>query len=139
VGDQLRPDRPRLLERNGSPVKLLPAARFEWERQIKRMTNVPTHVKQFAVFVGTYSTATTGRDVRPGLTLLADDIGLSRRQVIRNLHELQRLGLLELLSDGSTTGRPREGRRGMASVYRLTLPIDASTRYSYRADAREDT
>lgn len=138
MGDQLRANRPRPRDVTGQPLRLMPASRFEWERQIKRATLLSPQVKQFAVFVGTYSTASTGRDVRPGLTLLADDTGLSRRQLIRKMQELQSLGLLEQLSDGSTSGRPREGRKGMASVYRLTLPVDASTRYAYRPSPGED-
>ena len=122
----------------GKEVPTIPVSRFVWERQVKRLTTLDPGIKQFGVFLATYCTVKTGADIRPGITLLSEDLGLSRRQIIRKMQQLSDTGLIQQLSDGARKGRPSEGRRGEASVYRLSMPVDAATRFDARPDPDED-
>lgn len=60
-----------------------------------------------------------GRNVYPGVELLAWKTGDHPRTVQRNLRELEALGLIEVEAAGG--GVVRGGLRGRATVYRLTL------------------
>lgn len=63
-----------------------------------------------------------GNGARPGVELLAWKVGADRRTIQRTLRSLETLRLVEVVhSGGGLRGGPGHGRRGFATVYRLTL------------------
>lgn len=99
--------------RRGDP----PPFRYEWERTIKAVILPPT-VKHVGHVLATYADS-DGRDVFPGNERLTDDTGLSDKTVRTALERLRAVGLIERVAVGS-----RNGRRGVADVYRLVIPDD---------------
>lgn len=104
---------------------LEPMGRFEWERIFRRVQVAPASVKLLGYTLATYSDTKTGGQIRPGIKRLALTTGASDRQVIRGLKRLEELGLIECVVKGSRFGR---AGKGMASVYRLTMPADLPQR-----------
>ncbi|PFH05768.1 hypothetical protein BX598_0382 [Micrococcaceae bacterium JKS001869] len=100
-----------------------PVGRFEWEAVFRSTPVTPVSVKALGLTLATYANTRTGTDIRPGVARLAADLGTSPRTIITGLGELERAGFLECVRRGSTYGR---GGKGMASVYRLTLPVGAT-------------
>ncbi|GAB3621139.1 hypothetical protein GCM10027417_24000 [Glutamicibacter endophyticus] len=100
---------------------LVPLGRFEWEKILLRCRFPQTSVKYVGLTVATWATTTTGANVRPGLANLSAVTGLSDRPLRRYLKELERFGLLHMVSSGSNFGRAGKGK---ASVYQLTAPED---------------
>jgi hypothetical protein len=94
-----------------------PPFRYEWERVVKAVI-LPSTTKHVALNLATYADG-DGRDVFPGNERLTDDTGLSDKTVRTALDRLRAVGLIERVSIGS-----RAGRRGLADVYRLTIPDD---------------
>lgn len=63
-----------------------------------------------------------GRNVYPGVNLLAWKTGDTRRTVQRLLRRLEARGLIEAVRPGGgIIGGPGEGLRGRVTLYRLTL------------------
>lgn len=112
---------------------LVPLGRFEWEQIILRCKFAQTGVKYVGLAAATWATTQTGADVRPGITRLSAVTGLTDRPVRRYLKELERFGLLYMVSSGSNFGR---AGKGMASVYQLTAPEDFALTYELERNMR---
>lgn len=96
---------------------LEPASRFEWERLIRRAQLDPT-TKYIALTLATYANG-DGTRVKPGLARLMNVTGKSRATIGRALAQLRDLGFIEYTFQAS-----RDGRKGTADEYRLTVPPD---------------
>ncbi len=90
--------------------------RFEWERIIKKCDFTQMSTRLVALLLATYASE-DGSRIYPGRERLAAVSGLSQRQVTRSLVKLEDLGLVFKVHNGSSIGK-----RGLASVYRLTSP-----------------
>lgn len=89
--------------------------RFTWERAIRDISMQPT-TKLIVLIAATFANK-DGTNVRPGKTQLAAAAGVSTSTVKRALREARTIGVLHLVSHGSTTGRAH-----LTDVYRLSLP-----------------
>lgn len=89
---------------------------FEWQMVVRRVELHPS-TKLVAFIVGLYADAKTGRRARPGQERIGREAGMSPRNARRHLDVLERYGLLECVSRGSS-----HGRAGLASSYSLTVP-----------------
>jgi DNA-binding transcriptional ArsR family regulator len=102
--------------------ELIPFGRFGWEKLIFRL-HLPKELKTVAWAAAMWSNS-DGSNVRPGLTLLADGLELSERQVGIHMDRLEELGLLELVRRGGIV-RIRDGvPTTLPNVYQLTSPGD---------------
>lgn len=95
---------------------LVEIGRFEWERIIKKCAFNQMSTKLVALLLATYASE-DGSRIYPGRERLAAGAGISTKQVSRALVKLEELGLVFKLHNGSSIGK-----RGLASVYRLTAP-----------------
>lgn len=102
------------------PVPSSPAGRFEWELRFREALITPASTKLLGFILATYADTRTGASIRPGVTRLAKDTGASVRNVSRGLQALEAAGYIMCVRHGSSYGR---GGKGMASLYRLTLPV----------------
>jgi len=84
--------------------------------------------KLIALILATYASE-DGSRIFPGRERLAAVAGLSTRQVTRALLKLEDLGLVFKVHDGRLIGK-----RGLASVYQLTVPKMLSTLYAEDKD-----
>ena len=98
-------------------MTLHPAARFDWERLVRRCC-LPSTTKLVAYAMATYADA-DGSRVFPGATRLAAVTGLSERSVRGALGNLRDLGLIERTTKGGM-----RGTRAFADVHQLTIPDD---------------
>lgn len=92
--------------------------RFEWERILRRVIDLPPSTKLVGLLLATYCNA-DGSNGRPSLQRLIDVSGTSKSTVVRALKQLRDVGLIVRVFHGS-----KAGRRGLADVYRLTVPED---------------
>lgn len=99
-------------------MDLAPCGRFEWERIIRRCTNLDTHEYAIALTLATYADL-DGTRIFPGTERLIRVTGICRRKVLYALGRLRDLGLIE-----RTEERQRKGRNGGHDMYRLTIPCD---------------
>lgn len=105
-----------------APPSSSPAGRFEWELRFREAHITPASTKLLGFILATYADTRTGASIRPGVTRLAQDTGASVRNVSRGLQALEAAGYIMCVRHGSSYGR---GGKGMASIYRLTLPADS--------------
>lgn len=103
-----------------APTSSSPAGRFEWELRFREAHITPASTKLLGFILATYADTRTGASIRPGVTRLAQDTGASVRNVSRGLQALEAAGYIMCVRHGSSYGR---GGKGMASLYRLTLPV----------------
>lgn len=113
-----------------STPTLYKLGRFEWERIVLRTQLKPVALKALALVLATYADADEGDQIHPGLLRLSDNLGQDERTVRRNLEQLERVGLIVKITQGSKYGR----RAGMASEYRLTVPSDLFDAYEAEPD-----
>lgn len=102
------------------PADLLPTARFDWERVIRRI-RLPAAVKGTALMLASYADA-DGSRIHPGNERLARVTGSSDKTIRRHIAALRDSGLLL---------KTRHGNRhiGQANEYRLVVPADLLTRH----------
>lgn len=106
--------------------------RYDWERLVKRARMSPA-TKLVALAVATYADK-SGTRMYPGVAKLAAVTGLTEKTVRSALKTLRDdLGLLQRTFDGS-----KNGRRGLADVYRLRRPHDIEQR-THLLDPAEST
>jgi len=74
-----------------------------------------------ALCLESYADHGTGRNARPGISRLSDDVRAGESTIRRHLAELVSAGLIELVHRGGGLSR-------LASVYRMTLPNSAHQR-----------
>lgn len=92
----------------------------EWMRVWARVI-APPSVKLVGAMMAHYADYGDGTEARPGNPKLALVCGgMSNKTVIEALKQLREWGLLWRYQEGR-----KQGRRGMADVYRLTIPEDA--------------
>lgn len=104
-------------------MELLPCGRFEWERIIRRCTNLDTHEFAVAMAMASYADL-DGTHIFPGTERLARVAKMSRRKALDALVALRQAGLIE-----RTLERQKNGRKGGVDVYRLTIPSDILGRF----------
>jgi hypothetical protein len=85
-----------------------------WARVI-----APASVKVVGAFCAHFADYDTGAEIRPGTELLAKTCGMTPRTVIMSLSQMRDWELIWRYSEGR-----KQGRRGMADIYRLTIPAD---------------
>jgi hypothetical protein len=92
----------------------------EWMNVWVRVIAAPS-VKLVGVMAAHFADYSTGAEIRPGNELLAVvSGGIDKRTVLKSLAQIREWGLIWRYSEGRL-----QGRRGMADVYRLTIPEDA--------------
>ena len=92
----------------------------EWMNVWVRVIAAPS-VKLVGVMAAHFADYSTGAEIRPGNELLAVvSGGMDKRTVLKSLAQIREWGLILRYSEGRL-----QGRRGMADVYRLTIPEDA--------------
>ena len=97
--------------------RLRPVDRFEWERAV-RLLKVGKETRYVGLVLAQF-TDPDGTNAFPGQEVIAACCETSVRTVQRHLAALESAGLIECTFRGSTAGR-----RGLADVWRLTLPPD---------------
>lgn len=100
---------------------LHPADPFTWRRVVRRCL-LGASTKLVAACLADYASP-DGADVRPGNERLVNVTELGERTVRRALDKLREVGLVERVLEGS-----KQGRRGLADEYRLTIPDDLAGR-----------
>lgn len=90
----------------------------EWMRVWARVIAARS-VKCTGAFLAYFADYETGAEIRPGTELLARVCGMTPRTVIGSLAQIREWELIWRYSEGK-----KQGRRGMADVYRLTIPHD---------------
>ena len=97
-----------------------PLGRFEWERLIRELP-LTAAMKNTAYALATYVNG-DGTNAHPGVSALSTATGLHRATVIRALSELEVAGFIHPISRGGG----KDARRGDATVYELSVPVDNS-------------
>ena len=100
-----------------------PLSRFEWERLIREL-ELSAAQKVTAYAMATYVNG-DGTNAHPGVNGLMKATGLSRSSVLRALEALESDGLIAIVSRGGGKGV----RRGNASIYALSVPVDNRGRH----------
>lgn len=100
------------------PHGLIAADPREWMRVWSRVI-APPSIKCAGAFCAYFADYETGAEIRPGTELLAKTCGMTGRTVIGALAQIREWDLIWRYSEGK-----KQGRRGMADVYRLTIPAD---------------
>lgn len=100
------------------PPGLIAVGPREWMQVWARVIAQPS-VKCVGAFCAHFADYETGAEIRPGTELLAKVCGMTGRTVISSLAQIREWDLLWRYSEGR-----KQGRRGMADVYRLTIPHD---------------
>lgn len=99
------------------PAGLIPVGPREWMNVWVRVI-APPSVKLVGVMAAYFADYSTGADIRPGNAILSAVSGeLDKRTVLKALGQIREWGLIWRYSEGRL-----QGRRGMADVYRLTIP-----------------
>lgn len=102
------------------PPGLMPVGPREWMNVWARVI-APPSVKLVGVMAAHFADYSTGADIRPGNEILAVvSGGMDKRTVLKALGQIREWGMIWRYSEGRL-----QGRRGMADVYRLTVPEDA--------------
>ena len=101
------------------PAGLIPVGPREWMNVWVRVI-APPSVKLTGVMAAHFADYSTGADIRPGNEILSAVCGYDTRTVLKALAQIRDWGLIWRYSEGRL-----QGRRGMADVYRLTIPEDA--------------
>lgn len=101
---------------------LSPIDPYSWTRLVRRARLGSSATKLVALTLADYASP-DGSNVRPGNDRLAAVTELGEKSVRRALEALRALGLIERVFEGS-----KAGRRGLADVYRLTVPDDLAER-----------
>jgi len=92
----------------------------EWMNVWARVIAAPS-VKLVGAMAAYFADYSTGADIRPGNEILAAvSGGMDKRTVLKSLAQIREWGLIWRYSEGRL-----QGRRGMADVYRLTIPEHA--------------
>lgn len=105
------------------PHGLKAASPREWMKVWTRVRAAPS-VKCVGAFAAFFADYGDGANVRPGTVILAAVSGeMSDRTVKLALAQIRDWGLMWRYIEGS-----RQGRRGIADVYRLTIPEDIFAR-----------
>lgn len=97
-----------------------PLSRFEWERLIREL-ELSSAQKVTAYALATYVNG-DGSNAHPGISGLAKATGLHRATVIRALFQLESEGFIVAVEHGGGKG----AKRGNATVYALSVPVDNS-------------
>lgn len=103
-------------------IHLSPIDPYSWTRLVRRARLGSSATKLVALTLADYASP-DGSNVRPGNERLAAVTELGEKSVRRALEALRVLGLIERVFEGS-----KAGRRGLADVYRLTVPDDLGER-----------
>jgi hypothetical protein len=115
-------------------VIAVPASRFVWEKAVRR-AKLGTGQHGTSVLAGAFAFATfadaDGSSIHPGVSLVADGLGVSSRTVDRALSRLRAEGFLTKVRDGNR-------RLGLADEYRLCLPDHATATSGERSAANVD-
>ena len=102
------------------PPGLMAVGPREWMNVWARVI-APPSVKLVGVMAAHFADYSTGAEIRPGNEILAVvSGGMDKRTVLKALAQIREWGLIWRYSEGRL-----QGRRGMADVYRLTIPADA--------------
>ena len=109
-----------MIEPPEPPPGLTAAGPREWMNVWARVI-APPSVKLTGVMAAYFADYSTGAGIRPGNEILAAVSGqLDKRTVMKALAQIREWGLIWRYSEGRL-----QGRRGMADVYRLTIPENA--------------
>jgi hypothetical protein len=102
-----------------------------WLVAVARAQNLTPGQRNVLVVLAHFASWSTGRDAYPSVELLSRACGQAVRSVKRALAAARQAGYIEATSDGGI-----RGGRGMATVYRLTMPVAvvAEVRASVRKD-----
>ena len=100
------------------PQGLISIGPREWMQVWARVIASPS-VKCVGAFCAHFGDYETGAEIRPGTELLAKVCGMTPRTVIGALAQIREWEFIWRYSEGK-----KQGRRGMADVYRLTIPAD---------------
>src|SRR5207248_1909117 len=111
-----------------------PAARFAWEKRLRRDKTVTWAVRATGLLIATYANK-DGSHARPGVPLLMADMCLKERAVRNHLAELVRLGYL-IKTSNFTPAEQRAGK--LATVYQLGLPVPGNRTVDGSEGASED-
>lgn len=99
------------------PAGLMAVGPREWMTVWARVRTQPS-VKLVGTMAAHFSDYGDGANIHPGNVILAAVCGeMSTRAVINALAQIREWGLIWRYIEGS-----KQGRRGMADVYRLTIP-----------------
>lgn len=102
------------------PAGLIAVGPREWMNVWARVI-APPSVKLVGVMAAHFADYSTGAEIRPGNEILAAvSGGMNKRTVLKALEQIREWGLIWRYSEGR-----KQGRRGMADVYRLTIPENA--------------
>ena len=101
-----------------------PCGRFDWERIIRRCTNLDTHEKAVALTLATYADP-DGTHVFPGTERLIRVTSAKKSKVLASLARLRALGLILRVSEG----RSKDSKYPF-DHYHLTIPSDIFDRLS---------
>ena len=102
------------------PPGLMAVGPREWMNVWARVI-APPSVKLVGVMAAHFADYSTGAEIRPGNEILAvTSGGMDKRTVLKALAQIREWGLIWRYSEGRL-----QGRRGMADVYRLTVPVNA--------------
>lgn len=85
---------------------------------------ITASVKTVGVWAMTFAEYEDGTRVFPGVEILGLVAGVTERTAGLAMGAICQLGFMWQYVNGSRAGRPRAGRGGVASEYRLTLPDD---------------
>lgn len=98
-----------------APSQTRPLTRFDWEKVVRRV-DLPLSTKGVALLLATYADD-KGRNARPGEERLSRVTGINVRNTRRHVAKLRDMGLITRVSRSNRL-------RGLADVYRLTVPTD---------------
>jgi hypothetical protein len=102
------------------PAGLMAVGPHEWMRVWVRVVASPS-VKLVGAMAAHFADYDDGANIHPGNALLGAVCGgMTARTVISALAQTREWGLIWRYCEGS-----KQGRRGLADVYRLTIPEDA--------------
>lgn len=90
----------------------------------RALVKVTASVKNVGVWAQTFAEYEDGTRVFPGVEILALVAGVTEKTAGQAMCAICQLGFMFQYVNGSRSGRPRKGRGGVASEYRLTLPDD---------------
>jgi len=110
------------------------SVRYDWERVV-RSSDLPPTTKLVALLLATHS-GKNGGNAHPGNRALAEQVRCSTKTITRHLAALVKAGLIEKTEEGRSFGRPADGEKAKASVYRL---ISQDTQVSPDNPGTEDT
>jgi hypothetical protein len=92
--------------------------RFTWERKVRAARDVPLGIRAVLFILATYMDK-DGSNCRPTLDHLAEETGIARSTLAKNIKKAEELGWLD---DSPALRGGRRGDRGFASTRKPTVP-----------------